>query len=57
MAETQFFTSGQITIVDLTDTATYIYYAKDDSGSGASVVPAPGLGYIGMYSGPTLVGG
>lgn len=44
---------GEITILDLLDDATYIYYADDSSGSGASLSPE-GKTYIGIYSGPAL---
>lgn len=44
---------GEITILDLLDDATYIYYADDGSGSGASLSPT-GKSYIGIYSGSAL---
>lgn len=43
---------GEITILDLLDTATYIYYAKDENGTGASKTPAAEFKYMGIYSGP-----
>lgn len=46
--------SGQITLVDLTDTATYIYYADNDQGGGATSSPVETTKYMGIYSGPTL---
>lgn len=44
---------GEITILDLLDDATYIYYADDDSGGGVSLSPT-GKSYIGIYSGSAL---
>lgn len=44
---------GEITILDLLDDATYIYYANDGSGDGASLSPT-GKSYIGIYSGAAL---
>lgn len=44
---------GEITILDLLDDATYIYYSDDSSGSGASLSPT-GKSYIGIYNGPAL---
>lgn len=44
---------GEITILDLLDDATYIYYANDDKGSGASLSPTE-KSYIGIYSGSAL---
>lgn len=45
-----------ITILDLVDTATYIYYAKDEKGTGASSAPEAETKYIGFYSGPPFEG-
>lgn len=45
---------GSLTITDLLDTATYIYYAKDATGAGASTTPSATLKYIGIYSGESL---
>ena len=39
---------SEITIVDLIDTATYIYYAKDDQGTGATSTPTSDTKYIGI---------
>jgi hypothetical protein len=44
--------TGQITLVDLTDTATYIYYSPNKDGSGATIAPVANSKYIGIYSGP-----
>lgn len=44
---------GSLTIIDLLDDATYIYYANNASGSDASLSPS-GKSYIGIYSGPAL---
>lgn len=44
---------GEITILDLLDDATYIYYADDNSGGGASLSPTD-KSYIGIYSGAAL---
>lgn len=52
MAENKILAYGEITILDLLDTATYIYYAKDESGAGASKTPAADSKYMGIYSGP-----
>lgn len=48
---------SEITILDLIDTATYIYYAKDENGSGATKAPEADSKYIGIYSGPPIEGG
>jgi hypothetical protein len=48
---------GEITIVDLVDTATYIYYSENESGSGATTAPNANTKYIGIYSGPPVEGG
>jgi len=45
---------GSLTILDLIDTATYIYYAEDENGTGATSVPTATSKYIGIYSGPAL---
>lgn len=42
---------NQITITDLTDTATYFYYSPNSDGSGASIAPKSDSKYIGIYSG------
>ena len=47
---------GSLTILDLLDTATYIYYADDAEGTNPSASPA-GKSYIGIYSGPSIEGG
>lgn len=48
---------GEITILDLIDTATYIYYSANEDGSGASTAPDANTKYIGIYDGPVLEGG
>lgn len=48
---------SEITILDLIDTATYIYYSANENGTGASTAPDANTKYIGIYSGPTLEGG
>jgi hypothetical protein len=48
---------GEITIVDLIDTATYIYYAEDGQGTGATSTPTPDTKYIGIYNGNALTSG
>ena len=48
---------GTLTIVDLLDTATYIYYSANEDGSGASIAPDANTKYIGIYSGPALEDG
>lgn len=45
---------GEITILDLIDTATYIYYSANEDGTGASTAPDANTKYIGIYSGPVL---
>ena len=45
---------GEITILDLIDTATYIYYSANEDGTGASIAPDANTKYIGIYSGPAL---
>lgn len=42
---------NQITITDLTDTATYFYYSPNSDGSDATIAPEPNSKYIGIYSG------
>lgn len=46
---------GTLTIVDLLDTATYIYYADDAEGHNPSASPVNKT-YIGIYSGPPFDG-
>ena len=50
---------ASLTITDLLDTATYIYYSPnlDDDYSGATIAPGQDSKYIGIYSGPTLPDG
>lgn len=48
---------GTLTIVDLLDTATYIYYSANEDGTGASTAPDANTKYIGIYSGPALEDG
>ena len=48
---------GEITILDLIDTATYIYYSANSDGSGASKTPGADTKYIGIYSGAPFKGG
>lgn len=48
---------GEITILDLIDTATYIYYSANEDGTGASTAPDANTKYIGIYDGPVLEGG
>ena len=48
---------GEITIVDLVDTATYIYYSENESGLGAATTPTATTKYIGIYNGPPAEGG
>lgn len=47
---------GSLTIVDLLDTATYIYYAEDEKGTGATKAPNAKSKYMGIYSGPPFTG-
>lgn len=47
---------SEITILDLIDTATYIYYANDDKGTGVTSAPTSTSKYIGIYSGPPFEG-
>lgn len=46
---------GTLTIVDLLDNATYIYYADDAGGKNPSA-SSEGKKYIGIYSGPSFEG-
>ena len=48
---------GELTIVDLLDEATYIYYAQNSSGTNASTTPSTTTKYIGIYTGPALSAG
>jgi hypothetical protein len=41
-----------ITILDLMDNATYIYYSEDNNGTGADRAPTNRSKYIGIYTGP-----
>ena len=45
---------GEITILDLIDTATYIYYSANENGEGATIAPSTDSQYIGIYSGPPI---
>lgn len=45
---------GSITILDLIDTATYIYYSSNENGEGATIAPSTDSQYIGIYSGPPV---
>lgn len=56
MAETAIAYS-EITILDLLDTATYIYYSQNSNGEGATIAPNADSAYIGIYSGKALSGG
>ena len=47
---------GSLTILDLLDNATYIYYADNAEGKNPSASPE-GKKYIGIYSGPPVEGG
>jgi hypothetical protein len=47
---------GELTILDLLDTATYIYYAENNLGAGATSAPNSKSKYIGFYSGPPFEG-
>lgn len=49
--------STQITILDLVDYATYIYYAEDSQGTNATNTPNDNTKYIGVYCGPPVEGG
>lgn len=48
---------NEITILDLIDTATYIYYSENEDGSGATTAPTATTKYIGIYSGPPVESG
>ena len=48
---------SEITILDLIDTATYIYYSENESGTGATTAPTATTNYIGIYSGQPVEGG
>lgn len=48
---------GTLTITDLLDTATYLYYAKTSDGAEASSTPSEDLPYIAFYSGPSIIDG
>lgn len=48
------FACAQITLTDLTDTATYIYYATDANGSSPSLGPSATSKYIGIYNDESL---
>ena len=48
---------NQITITDLTDTATYFYYSPNSDGSDATIAPEPNSKYIGIYSGEPVSSG
>lgn len=56
MADLNILAYGEITILDLIDTATYIYYAEDENGTGAKTAPDANSKYIGIYSGPPFEG-
>lgn len=45
---------GELTIVDLLDEATYIYYAEDSNKTKVSTTPTPDTKYIGIYKGVAL---
>ena len=49
--------TGQITLVDLTDTTTYFYYSPNSDYSDASIVPGLNSKYIGIYSGEPISSG
>ena len=48
--------TSQITLIDLIDNATYIYYANDENGQGAVSAPNADTKYIGIYNGPFFEG-
>lgn len=52
--ETKIISCAQITLTDLTDTATYIYYATDANGSSPSLGPSATSKYIGIYNDESL---
>lgn len=47
----------EITLLDIADTATYIYYSENIDGTGASLAPSSTTKYIGIYSGPNFPDG
>lgn len=47
----------EITLLDIADTATYIYYSENIDGTGASLAPSSTTKYIGIYSGPSFPDG
>ena len=47
----------EITLLDIADTATYIYYSENIDGTGASLAPSSTTIYIGIYSGPSFPDG
>lgn len=49
--------TGQITLVDLTDTTTYFYYSPNSDYSDASIMPGLNSKYIGIYSGEPISSG
>lgn len=53
----EIISTGQITLVDLIDNATYIYYSANPDGSGATKVPESDSKYIGIYTGSYIAGG
>jgi hypothetical protein len=46
---------SEITLLNLTEFVTYIYYAEDNIGTGASRTPTDTSEYIGIYNGPQLI--
>ena len=48
---------SEITILDLIDTATYIYYSSNSDGAGATSAPTSATKYIGIYNGAPIEGG
>ena len=48
---------ASFTIADLVDSATYIYYAENETGDGVASTPSLSRHYIGFYSGPSIEGG
>lgn len=48
---------ASLTITDLLDTATYIYYSPNSNGSGATIAPGSDSKYIGIYSGAPIPSG
>lgn len=47
----------EITLLDITDIATYIYYSENIDGTGASLAPSSTTKYIGIYNGPSFPDG